>query len=437
MLLVGVSSACTRASSPEETPAPTQMVDGGSWYVREQWPHDGVTVESADFIVYSDGASLESRRRLADLAEQVLAEVIDEMGIDPSTMFRFPPGQDKIDIYAYRYHVLEGGGARGYYAGMIFPSLDNEAGNESTDIRAVRINMKHELVHVVEALLKGRFVGDVPADDPSRMPVWFSEGTAEALSGRTVRGAPRTLDEVGGLIAEFGRINPISWKVDLPPSDAVLNAYAYYYYPMANLAVQYLLDPRGLGRSPKDLAAVMLDLGNGVSFADSFEQHFGITESDYETQFFDRIDAYLPQHQSPLGAIVLAVASLVAAGLMGASLLWGFGRWPVLAAGAGSVGEPVSGGAGGRAFLVEVSMAAVLAAGFVALLAYRIASADLPSYVSRTPGYLVAAADLVASGGILVWSIRRRAVGGRGSYLTPLLVLAAIGVTAVVIGWLL
>ena len=183
VLSVGVVSGCADSSSPPQRPDPAQMVDSGSWYAKEQWPHDGSPFDSDHFVVYSDGASRDARERLAALAEEVYTEVVDEMGVDPATMFRFPADQDKIDLYANRYNVLEGGGARAYYAGVIIPSFDHEGGPDDTGVRAIRATLKHELVHVVEALLKGRFVGDVAVGDPRRMPVWFSEGTAEALSG--------------------------------------------------------------------------------------------------------------------------------------------------------------------------------------------------------------------------------------------------------------
>lgn len=62
---------------------------------------------------------------------------------------------------------------------------------------------------------------------------------------------------------------------------------------MAQLAVEFLLDPNGLGESPEDLAAVMVDMGDGVSFAAAFENHIGISQSGYETQFFPMMDGYL------------------------------------------------------------------------------------------------------------------------------------------------
>jgi hypothetical protein len=318
------------------------MVDSGSWYVKERWPHNGNPSETEHFVVYSDGASLEARQRLAALAEEVYVEVIEEMGVDPATMFRFPTDQDKIDLYANRYNVLEGGGARAYYAGVIIWSFDHEAGREATDVRTVRTTLKHELIHVVEALLKGRFTGDVAVSDPRRMPTWFSEGTAEALSGGTTGGAPRTLDQIDGLIAHYGRINPIAWRVDLPPEEVFSSdAYPRYYYPLAQLAVEYLLDPNGLGKSPEELAAVMVDMGDDVSFGEAFESHIGISQSDYEAQFFALMAGYLPQSEFPFEAAALGLVSLLAAGVMGGSLVWGLRRWPAGATASPQPGVPV------------------------------------------------------------------------------------------------
>jgi len=398
------------------------MVDSGSWYVKYSWPHDGHPWETEHVIVYSDGATLKARQRLAALAEEVLAEVVDEMGVDPVTMFRFPAGQDKIDIYASRYHAIEVGGLRlgatAYYAGIILPSFDRDVGHGPTHVWAVRCDVKHELVHVVEALLKGNFVGDIPVGDPRRMPVWFSEGTAEAL-GCHWGAAPRTLDEVNARIARFGRINPIAWKVDVPPSEAG-DSYPEYYYPMAHLAVDYLLDADGLGRSPRDLSAVMLDMGSGASFAAAFEAHIGLSESDYEAQFWARMDAYLPQSEFPRRSVGLALGLLLAASFVSFSLIWGFRHWPALATTTRAVSEPTRRRKG---FVLEIAVSAVLTVGLAASALHQIAFADLPPSVQRAPGYLAIAAFLVGAVAILLWSVRRWAHHKRAASLIPLLLI--------------
>ena len=435
---VVVMSVVGSGSPPRsERPESAQMVDSGSWYRRGAsfwWPHDGHPYETEHVVVYSDGASLKARQRLAALAEEVLVEVVDEMGVDPATMFRFPPGQDKIDIYASRYHALEieglSMGATAYYAGIIIPSLDSEVGHSPTDVRAVRFNMKHEMVHVVEALLKGNYTGDIPVGDPHRMPVWFSEGTAEALSGGTTVAAPRTLDEVNARIANYGRINPIAWRVDLPPSEEIGDPYSNYYYPMAHLAVDYLLDPDGLGRSPHDLAAVMLDMGTGASFASAFETHIGLSESEYEAQFWARMDAYLPQSEFPRTTVGLALSLLLAASVMGFSLIWGFRHWPALATTTGAVGERPR---RRRGFVFEIAVSAAFTVGFAAFALHQIAFADLPPSAPRASGYVAIAAYLVVALAILLWSVRRWAYRRRAASLVPLFLIADAALAILVI----
>jgi hypothetical protein len=352
------------------------------------------------------------------------------MGVDPATMFRVPADQDKIDLYANRYNVLEGGGARAYYAGVIIWSFDHEAGREATDVRTVRTTLKHELIHVVEALLKGRFTGDVAVSDPRRMPTWFSEGTAEALSGGTTGGAPRTLDQIDGLIAHYGRINPIAWRVDLPPEEVFSSdAYPRYYYPLAQLAVEYLLDPNGLGKSPEELAAVMVDMGDDVSFGEAFESHIGISQSDYEVQFFALMAGYLPQSEFPFEAVALGLVSLLAAGVMGGSLVWGLRRWPAGATASPQPGVPVWTRRARRGFATEVSAFAVITVGFVALALFSIGFDELPVGANRTLLYVVTAGYFAGSVAVLMWAIRRGNDRSRRAYVIPPLVIVGALIT--------
>ncbi len=67
----------------------------------------------------------------------------------------------------------------------------------------------------------------------------------------------------------------------------------YYYYPMFQLAVTYLLDANGHGKSMRDLKDLYLDVRNGAVFATAFRDRMEIGLADYEAQFFDLMTDYL------------------------------------------------------------------------------------------------------------------------------------------------
>lgn len=66
-----------------------------------------------------------------------------------------------------------------------------------------------------------------------------------------------------------------------------------YFYPMFELTMRYLLDDRGLHRSPLDVKQVFLDMRDGMSFSDAFQGNFGLSVVDLEAQYFVRIRQYL------------------------------------------------------------------------------------------------------------------------------------------------
>lgn len=435
-LVVVFASACSDTSSPPEAAAPAQMVEDGSWYFKNQWPHDGEPYESASFIVYSDAASLDARQRLARLAEDVLAETVTEMGIDPDTVFRFPPDQDKIDLYANRYNEPDwGGGARGYYAGLIIWSFDHEAEERPLDEESVRPVLKHELVHVVESLLKGRFTGDLDGDDPRRMPVWFSEGIAEALSGGNSSGVVRDLDRMDALTAEYGEISPVSYRVDFPVTESNIQAVWHYYYPMSQLAVEYLIDADGLGKTPEVLTAVMVEMANDVPFATAFEHHMGISPAEYEAEFFALMNGYLPQSDTStsVAPIIPAVVSMVAVVLMVGAMSWSALHWRSVAAATIPVGATAWSQGSRIGFISEVALAALLALGFSLLVSIQIGAEAAISDAEKAWGFAAVGIYLIASVAILMWAIRRWAFRTRTAFLIPLLVLVATGLAIITV----
>ena len=267
------------------------FIRSGSWYVTGfEWPHDGNPWESENFVIYSDGAGEEARQALAMLGEETLGEIKVLFAIDNNDVFLFPPGQERIDIYAYKnryptYPVNWGGWA--YYGGLLIFSLDHPErtsfGHTAPEI--YNPTLKHEIMHVVESLLKA-------SNDPNLVDVWLTEGVAEAVSGGTAGGRITDLQKFNELRNQYGSRNPIAMhRYEYPNIEGIIY---HYYYPMFQLAVEYLVDANGHGRTMNDVKNLLLDVRNGVPFPTAFQNRFGMRLSEYESQFFDRMTAYLP-----------------------------------------------------------------------------------------------------------------------------------------------
>jgi len=266
---------------------PPQMVDSGSWYrTGLRWPHDGAPYETEHFIVFSDAASLDARRQLAAIGEELWSVLREDFGIASDTLFRFPVGQSRIHMYAYRDRFPQEWGGRAYYGGVMMYSLDNprRAGAGHTEIQLYTRVVKHELMHAIEFLLRG-------SDDPNLVDVWLTEGIAEYVSGGTAGGSVDDLARLDSLIDAYGELNPVAMHGYHYPEVEMIDYY--YYYPMFELAVKYLLDPAGAGKPKSAIRDIYLDVRDGVPFAESFDGRLGLGLADYEDQFFDRVRSYL------------------------------------------------------------------------------------------------------------------------------------------------
>ena len=169
---------------------------------------------------------------------------------------------------------------------MLIFSLDHPLRSEwgHTQIDAYTAVVKHELMHAVESLLKG-------SDNPHLVDVWLTEGIAEHVSGGTAGGWIQTGAKLEELIATYGALNPIAMhRYNYPDIEGV---EYFYYYPMFQLAVEYLLDPSGLAGAKTSIRDIYLDARNGVPFSEAFEARFGMGLQEYEDQFFDRIRGYV------------------------------------------------------------------------------------------------------------------------------------------------
>jgi hypothetical protein len=121
--------------------------------------------------------------------------------------------------------------------------------------------------------------------------VWLTEGIAEMVSGGTAGDRVTSRASLADLTATYGMRSPIAMHKYRYPS---IEGIAFnYYYPMFQLAVTYLFDPDGHGQAPQAFRDLLLDVREGMLFAQAFEDRFGMSLAAYEERFFDLMNAYL------------------------------------------------------------------------------------------------------------------------------------------------
>ena len=113
------------------------------------------------------------------------------------------------------------------------------------------------------------------------------------MSGGTAGGRITDLDQMNELRQKYGAyLNPIKMhRYDYPDVEGIIYNY---YYPMFQLAVEYLVDENGHGKTFEDLKDLFLDVSVGVPFKTAFKDAFGMSVLEYEAQFFDLMNDYLP-----------------------------------------------------------------------------------------------------------------------------------------------
>lgn len=283
ILCLGIFGCSDSPTGPEK-----HMIDSGSWYeTGYRWPHDGNPLESEHFVIYSDAASPEARQLLSQICEEAFAIIVDRLGLTDLSILRYPAGRNnKIHIFAYKYYNPTSWGGQAFYGGYMIYSPDHPQRTAMgyTELDKYLPLVKHEMMHVVQTLIIG-------AND-ERVFSWFAEGIAIEVSDDNFYSRIDTQTELDSLISLYGRVNPISiqYSATYPSDPSVVTSY---HYPMFWLAVRYLTDPAGQGRSFHDVRDVIIDAANGIPFQTSLGDRFGISYADYESQFFELMNMFL------------------------------------------------------------------------------------------------------------------------------------------------
>jgi hypothetical protein len=213
----------------------------------------------------------------------------DRLGITDLSILQYPADRNnKIHIYAYKNYFPRSWGGQAYYGGYMIYSPDHPERTQegSTALDKYVPIVRHEMMHVVQTLILG-------AND-ERVYSWFAEGIAIDISDDVFYTKIDTQAEFDNLISTYGMRNPISLQYSRNWPTDIEGILTYYLYPMFWLAVRYLTDPAGQGGSFHDVRDVIIDAASGVPFRTSLENRFGISFTDYEDQFFDLMNDYLP-----------------------------------------------------------------------------------------------------------------------------------------------
>ena len=263
-----------------------RKVSGGSWttHTPYHWTHDGKPLIGENCIIYSDAAIDDSKLFISERAENSFTNLKDLLQIDNNNIFVFPSGTNKLDFYANRFN-LEYQGGFAYYGGALVISPDSPMYRPEGWCAN---QVKHEMMHEIEYLLE--------ASPPSlRTDVWFREGLADYYAGNNVITDVEKLNAwVVKRISLPGGGNPVkihSWN-DFP-SQVQEEKSQGLWYPMFELAVRYILDNKGYGKSMPDIKQLFLDLRSTNSFSLSFENMTGTTLENFENNFFNLIIPFL------------------------------------------------------------------------------------------------------------------------------------------------
>lgn len=261
---------------------------------RASVPHDDDILESNHFLIFSDASSRDVKVIFMKMAEEALLEIkqafgiqsIKDLGVISSNR------ETKIKIFSNKGQS---------HAQMAFPlgfyidGLDSDVflgwwnGNQTLLRQWYRREVKHETMHVMQWLLGLDWDPGLSWHEKwgqTWPEFWFSEGIAEYISGGAFD-AIENLEQVHLWFRDPDHVIPVGIirSDDSPVPDSRIGEY----YPMFGLAVRYLLEQEGQGRTFSDVMDMYLDMIQTRDFRQSFEKIMGISVEFYQENFLELI----------------------------------------------------------------------------------------------------------------------------------------------------
>ena len=280
LLILFVTSGCNKNSTSPTTSSTTPQEEKGSWnvYSPYDWTHDGEPYHAKYCIVYSDGASYQTKEEVGLFVDGKFTQILNLFNFQDMDDLRYPPGYDKVDVYINRYHERSFAAA---YWGSVFITIRSE----DVNINNYDYLFRHELTHVFQFLIEGKV--------NLSTEVWFTEGIA--IYGGGGLGGVTDIEDLVQWINSNSTVpnqgNPVCIQVwdDFPPDADI----AGYYSTVFDLAMRYFLDPIGLNKSIGDVLGLFYDLRNDIAFPTAFQSNFSLDLETLESEYYDRMRTYL------------------------------------------------------------------------------------------------------------------------------------------------
>lgn len=244
--------------------------------------NDNRVLETGHLLIYSDASEDWAKIEMGRTGENALALIMGRFQVIPEEI-GIVDLYSKIEVYSMR-RVSANSGTRADINGFVNWAHDTtNSWIEPDDI--VRTGT-HECTHTVQFRLGGAY---------SVVWCWFTEGLAEHLSGG-VFPSVACWPEVEAFQNQANSVNPLTIRYidDIPNYDINPGAKAELYYPLFGLAVRWLLDPDGHGKTCIDVKQMFRDIAGGTGFEEAFQTRMGISQDYFRDHFYGLMREFLP-----------------------------------------------------------------------------------------------------------------------------------------------
>lgn len=255
----------------------------------EEYIHDNRVYETEHCLVFSDEASDDTKIQFGEMAEQAIEELNDFFMLSKGNSFtiRRDDSNSKIQVVCNRNDARP---QQSFQYGFMLYTLDSPY-CFATEENLYR-EIKHEMVHVFQMYMDGssRRYGYG----------WFREGLAEYAADGGFFPQITTLSYFNELrlLMDTRNIHPLKlyWS-QLREHPGEVHSAAY---SMSGLAMRFLLDPVGRGKSVVEIKRLFETLKQNevIAFDDAFRNHLGLDIHDFENGFYQEMPNYLSQTEN-------------------------------------------------------------------------------------------------------------------------------------------